>query len=274
MLNPKSWSQIRNYNDFSTKVGNSGFAGLLSDYNQTMENAMRLGVFKVATDQGMSDIQAASLAKNITVNFNKKGQLGAQMGSLYAFFNANVQGTARIAETMLQRDSTTGNISMSALGKKIFAGGVLIGVLQTFALAMMGYDEDDVPEFVKQRALVLPIPGTNKKYATIPMPLGFNLIPNIGRLAAETMLGYYTHGNGHPMDHAYRGLAAMLSSFKAPMLRGGSRKAGQYYRAARAMANPPGWACAPRDEGPNVRKRHWPLRFSRRLRPKDGLIDA
>jgi len=213
MLNPKSWSQIRNYNDFSTKVGNSGFAGLLSDYNQTMENAMRLGVFKVATDQGMSDIQAASLAKNITVNFNKKGQLGAQMGSLYAFFNANVQGTARIAETMLQRDSTTGNISMSALGKKIFAGGVLIGVLQTFALAMMGYDEDDVPEFVKQRALVLPIPGTNKKYATIPMPLGFNLIPNIGRLAAETMLGYYTHGNGHPMDHAYRGLAAMLSSF-------------------------------------------------------------
>ena len=71
----------------------------------------------------MSKQQAASLAKNITVNFNRKGQMATQVGALYAFFNASVQGTARIAETLF--DKNEGNIKaakLSKTGKKIIAG--------------------------------------------------------------------------------------------------------------------------------------------------------
>jgi hypothetical protein len=38
-----------------------------------MENAIRLSAYKVGLDKGMSKEQAASLAKNLTTNFNKKG---------------------------------------------------------------------------------------------------------------------------------------------------------------------------------------------------------
>jgi hypothetical protein len=73
------------------------------------------------------------------------------------------------------------------VGKKIVVGGLLVGVLQTFLLAMAGFDDDDPPEFIKQKNFVVPLPGTEKGYGMFPMPLGFNLLPNVGRLAAETV---------------------------------------------------------------------------------------
>src|SRR5690606_8341690 len=55
----------------------------LSDYNQAMENAVRLAAFKAAKDSGMSPERAASLAKNLTVNFNRKGQMAQKAGAMY-----------------------------------------------------------------------------------------------------------------------------------------------------------------------------------------------
>ena len=43
----------------------------------------------------------ASIAKNITVNFNRKGNLTPPINALYMFFNASVQGTARLAQSVL-----------------------------------------------------------------------------------------------------------------------------------------------------------------------------
>ena len=37
--------------------------------------------------------KAADLAKNLTINFNRKGMHGDLLNSLYLFFNASVQGT-------------------------------------------------------------------------------------------------------------------------------------------------------------------------------------
>ena len=39
-----------------------GVFGWLSDYNESMENAVRLATYKVAKEQGMSNQQAASIA--------------------------------------------------------------------------------------------------------------------------------------------------------------------------------------------------------------------
>jgi hypothetical protein len=148
----------------------------LSDYNTAMENAVRLSAFKVALDQGMTEERAASLAKNLTVNFNRKGASSPTLQTLFAFFNAAVQGTARLAETL-----------RGPSGKKIMAGGLAIGVGQAIALAMAGYEDDEPPEFLKNKNLIIPVPGGN--YLIIPMPLGFNVFPGVGRLTTEFILG-------------------------------------------------------------------------------------
>jgi site-specific DNA-cytosine methylase len=148
----------------------------LSDYNDAMENAVRLSAFKVALDQGLSEERAASIAKNLTVNFNRKGASTPSLQNLFAFFNAAVQGTARLSQTLA-----------GPSGRKIMAGGIAIGVAQALALAMAGYDDDDPPEFLKNKNLILPIPGGN--YLIVPMPLGLNVFPGVGRLATEYVLG-------------------------------------------------------------------------------------
>lgn len=157
----------------------------LSDYNDAMENAVRLSAFKAALDSGMSEDQAASLAKNLTVNFNRKGANTQTIGALYAFFNASVQGTARLVQTLFTKDKE-GKMSLSSVGKKIVAGGMLIGVMQTAILAMAGFGADDPPEWVKSKNLI--IPTIDGGYLTIPMPLGFNIFPNVARIVSEYML--------------------------------------------------------------------------------------
>jgi hypothetical protein len=148
----------------------------LSDYNQTMENAVRLSAYKVALDEGLSKEEAASVAKNLTVNFNRKGQMATQAGAWYAFFNAAIQGSARLIETL-----------RGPAGKKIIAGGLMLGTAQAFLLAAAGFDEDEPPDFIKERNLVIPL-GTGGKYFTFPMPLGFNVIPNTSRVMTEWAL--------------------------------------------------------------------------------------
>jgi hypothetical protein len=157
----------------------------LSDYNDAMENAVRLSAFKAALDSGMSEDQSASLAKNLTVNFNRKGANTQTIGALYAFFNASVQGTARLIQTLFTKDKE-GKMSLSSVGKKIVAGGMLIGAAQAVILAMAGFGADDPPEWVKSKNLI--IPTIDGGYLTIPMPLGFNIFPNVARIVSEYML--------------------------------------------------------------------------------------
>lgn len=152
-----------------------GIFNWLSDYNETLENGIRLSAYKVARDHGISKDQAAALAKNLTVNFNKKGQIAQQAGAMYAFFNAAVQGTARNAETLA-----------SPSGKKIIAGGLLLGTAQAVLLAAAGFDEDEPPEFVRERNIIIPIGG--KRFINIPMSLGLHVIPNTSRVLTEIAL--------------------------------------------------------------------------------------
>lgn len=153
----------------------------LSDYNETMENAVRLSAYKVALEQGMSKERAASLAKNLTVNFNRRGRQTAKLGAYYAFLNAAIQGTTRMAETL-----------RGPMGKKIMLGGVMLGAVNALlAMTAMGAGEDDdeyakIPDFVKERSIIIPL--GSQDYLAIPMPLGYHVLPNMGRKAMEMML--------------------------------------------------------------------------------------
>jgi len=150
----------------------------LSDYNEAIENATRLAAYEQGLAMGLTKDRAASIAKNITVNFNRKGRQARELGALFAFFNAAVQGTTRMVETLA-----------GPRGRAIMAGGVALGFVNTLiGLAVMGGDEwEKIPAHVKERAVIIPISG--KDYISIPMPLGYHVFPSIGRVAAEWMSG-------------------------------------------------------------------------------------
>jgi hypothetical protein len=176
--------------------------GALSDFNDTLENSIRLSAYIQASKPksegglGLSKQQAAVIAKNLTVNFDKKGQISANVNALYAFFNASVQGTARLATTL------TG-----PKGKAIMGGGILLGTMQSVLLAAAGFRDDEPPEFVKQRNFIIPTPDGN--YLTIPYPLGFNLLPNIGRITTEFMIS----GGKNPAKRAGDLMGSVADAF-------------------------------------------------------------
>lgn len=157
--------------------GNAAHAvlDLLSDFNDTLENGVRLAAYKAAIDQGMSRPAAAKLARELTVDFNRKGRTGRELGKLYAFLNASIQGSARTIQTL-----------KGPMGAKIMAGGFALGVLQAFMLAAAGFDDDDIPEFIKSRNLIIPMGGD--RYVTIPMALGLHVLPNTGRAVTELIM--------------------------------------------------------------------------------------
>jgi hypothetical protein len=194
MIDPSSWASSPLGKFFTAggklkvpmetmRKGAAPLFDFLSDYNQALENSVRLSAYIVARDkfinEGMSPDdakqKAAVTAKEITVNFNQKGVKATQIGALYAFFNASVQGTTMMARTLA-----------GPIGRKIIAGGMLWGVIQTLMLAAAGFDDEEPPEFVKQRNFI--IPYGDGKYLAFPMPLGFNVIPTISRLATEAVV--------------------------------------------------------------------------------------
>lgn len=167
--------ELRKGTQGAADKGASFALGVLSDFNESLEMTTRLATYKVALDNGLSRQEAASLAKNITVNFNRKGRVTSVLGSHYAFLNAAIQGNARLLQTM------TG-----PAGRKIALGGVGLGVMMALMgqLMMGGGDGADdewkkIPEFVKERNIIIPLSRT--QYVTIPMPLGFHVLPNLGR---------------------------------------------------------------------------------------------
>ena len=176
----------------------------LSDYNDAMENAVRLSAYRVALRETGSVDKAASIAKELTVNFNRKGASGPTMQALYSFINASIQGTKRLLQTL-----------KGPMGKKIIAGGIMLGVAQAIALALNGYDDGDPPEFLKDKNFIIPIPFMGSNYIIIPMPMGLNIFPGIGRILTEAVLikGGLLKSNKGPGDKAVSMLSLVLDSF-------------------------------------------------------------
>ncbi len=200
-LDPSSWVET-NWGRFFTAGGRlkvplemvrktmAPVLNWLDDYNTAMENGVRLAAYKAGLDAGLSKERAASISKNLTTNFNRKGQVAQQVGALYAFFNASVQGTARIGEALFTMEpGQPKTLRLSALGRKVVSGGVLLGAGQALMLAAAGFGDDEPPEHVRERNLVIPNPLSDKGYSTIPLPLGLHVLPNLGRIPTEFALG-------------------------------------------------------------------------------------
>jgi len=145
---------------------------------------------------GLSEQKAASIAKELTVNFNRKGSKTPGLSALFAFFNAAAQSITRMVETL-----------KGPAGYKIIGGGMLLGAIQALILEAAGFEEDEPTDFIKQKNLV--IPTGNGSYVLWPMPLGFNFLPNLGRITTEMILG----GKKKARDSVIEVLEVMSDSF-------------------------------------------------------------
>ncbi|EFR3656792.1 hypothetical protein H0L72_003338 [Salmonella enterica] len=180
------------------------FFKLVEDGNNAVENALRLSAYKHTRDAGLSRAQAASLAKNMTVNFNRRGEQGVLLNSLYMFANASIQGTANMMRSLahlngegplLQRLRWK-NLNMAQKVALVATGaGYLIASLNR---AGAGQDDDGVnwydkvPDYVKEHNLVIMkslFGGKPGEYWSIPLPYGYNMFFLLGGTAEGGIRG-------------------------------------------------------------------------------------
>ncbi len=192
----------------SAKKRMDAFTGFVGDVNGAVENGVRFAVFKQARksliDAGISpaeaNARAATLAKNLTVNFNRKGNMGEGLNAAYLFFNASVQGTANFARGMS---------SKKKLGMMTAMTG--FGALITYLNESFSDEEDDggrsyydnIPDYEKERNIIImkdvfepaakilgiPFEESAEKYYKIPLPYGYNIFHLLGVNLAEMELG-------------------------------------------------------------------------------------
>jgi hypothetical protein len=171
-------------------------ADFIENVNGAVENANRLSAYVNARRAGVTRPRASDLAKNLTVNFNRRGEAGTALNAFFMFANASIQGTANFARTMVTlNDSSNGNYwGRLNLAQKIGLG--MVG--GTFALSMfnrMISDEDDdgelfydkIADHVKERNFIIMTGG--KDYVRIPLPYGYNIFAVLGTHAEAAVAG-------------------------------------------------------------------------------------
>ena len=144
--------------------------------NQASENAMRLAAYQAMIESGKSRKQSASLAKNVTVNFNRKGEFGRTANALWLFFNPNVQGPASLAHALFK-------------GKHKYQAWSFIGAMGGIAYltAMMAMGDDDksyleMSDYDRARNLLFKV---GDGFFKLPVAYGLGFFTNLGRGFAE-----------------------------------------------------------------------------------------
>jgi len=175
-----------------------GFLDFIDSTNNAVENGIRLVVYKQAKEAGLTNKKAASIAKNLTVNFNRKGELGTVLNTAYMFANASVQGTARMAK------------ALSTSGKAQTGAAILAGTGLSLHLYNMSVDEENyklVPQYIKDTNYVVMKDDGSGEYYKLPLPYGYNMLKTIGDIAGEAITGDLQH------DVVSRALGAAVNAF-------------------------------------------------------------
>jgi uncharacterized coiled-coil protein SlyX len=155
------------------------------------ENATRLSMFAAGLKAGMSNEAAALLARETTVDFDRKGEWGGALNTLYMFANAGIQGSLTIMRTMKNNP-----------GRAAKHLGAIVGF--SFSVAVMnmfmGGDGDDgepayfaVNDEIRNGNLIVMLPGFEKG-VKIPLPYGYALFWAIGQEMAQSVLGRKSTG--------------------------------------------------------------------------------
>lgn len=173
----------------SIKVWNGIWDGI--EYmNRCAEDATRFSVYMTSRQMGRSVERSISDAKEITVNFNRKGSggFGARlMNFAYIFFNAAVQSLANAGKIMYEHPMK----ALAALGA-FSAAGFMAPLLAQAIISAFGGDDDaywDLPEWVRRNNFVFYIPWSDNKFLIIPISQELRPFYAMGEIAMSVMMG-------------------------------------------------------------------------------------
>ena len=179
----------------------------LDELNRAVENCARFAAFVTSREMGRSLDRSIYDAKEISVNFNKKGS-GAKFydtagqtksgnaaafvsglgRSGYVFWNAAIQGTANFGRQIKRHPA------------KAFTGAAVMFLLGAIIAYLGGDDDDDdknayynLPEYVRRSNILFRI---GDSWISIPLPVEYRALYGMGELMTSTLNGkeHFTEG--------------------------------------------------------------------------------
>lgn len=189
----------------------SGLWNSVEFLNRSAEDTTRFMVYMTSRQMGRDVAHSIYDAKEITVNFNKKGSggLGASvMNFSYIFFNAAIQSVANFGKLMAKHPAKT------TMALTIFSSaGFLVPMMNLAIQALLGGDDDDngywdLPEWVRRNNLVLYVPWSENGYMTLPLPHEMRPFYSMGEIAYSVLAGKENIEDG--LSKAATGFSSML----------------------------------------------------------------
>lgn len=164
-------------------------------YNRCAEDATRFIVYMTSRQMGKSLEDSIADAKDVTLNFNRKGTGGmgnAEVRDLFIFVNPAIQALAN-----MYKMATGNTLKFGTVTAAFIAGGALMAVMNQWMLNLFGDDDDkdaywNLPPWVRKNNLVFWIPGT-KNFVTIPLAQEFRVFYGVGEMVTSTLME-------HPVD--------------------------------------------------------------------------
>lgn len=191
------------------------------EYNRAVENCARFAAFMTSREMGRSIDRAIYDAKEISVNFNKKGSgakfydstgqtkagnasaLVSGLGrSGYVFWNAAIQGTANFGRQMKRHPA------------KAFTGIAAMFLLGAIVAYLGGDDDDDddknayynLPEYVRRSNILF---RTGNSWVSIPLPVEYRAVYGMGELMISVLNGK-EHLTGEEIAEAITGQVTQI----------------------------------------------------------------
>ena len=173
--------------------------------NRSAENCARFAAFVTSREFGRSIDRAIYDAKEISVNFNKKGsggkmvnangqtalgKIGAYLGGggrlLYVFWNAGIQGMTNFA-----RQAKLHPVKATAGASALMALGYAIPMLAEMLGGGDGDDDDknayyNLPEYIRRSNICF---YAGEQWVTIPLPIEYRAMYGMGELAYGVISG-------------------------------------------------------------------------------------
>lgn len=159
--------------------------------NRMIEDSNRFAVYMTSIQYGRSIDEAVNDAKDVTLNFNRKGtgEYGWQMiRNLYLFINPAVQSLQTLGALTKHHP-----FKFTAVTAAWLASGVLVPIVNAALMSLLGGDDDkdkywQFTKWDRRNNLIMWVPFTHE-YVKIPLAQEFRAFYGVGDMIASKMMG-------------------------------------------------------------------------------------